>query len=183
MLAQRLLPLAVGHKFKANRMRQTLITIIFSFTLIPFVSGQSIIGKYHDYFGSKLHLDSDSTFTYTWNFDLSSSWSKGKWSVLNDTVYLNYVPIYDSVTYFDSTLNRQVDTLILSSDINSERISLNEFIGNVISGGGQNRKPCPNKLYYMRNRLYAIGWNGKLEKKRVFSTLRQKKYKPYYIKY
>jgi hypothetical protein len=73
-----------------NFMVKSFLFICFLFrSLISY--GQTninrLIGKYADYSGDKIELKGDSTFYYSWRFDLMSSWSKGKWSIKNDTIY------------------------------------------------------------------------------------------------
>jgi hypothetical protein len=58
-----------------------------------------ISGQYHDFFGCKLELKKDLTFKFTWNFDLYSSWTIGKWTFSNDTIYLQVKLILDTLTW------------------------------------------------------------------------------------
>jgi hypothetical protein len=167
-------------------MIKTYVTIIFSLILTISSSGQVIkTGKYHNFFSSELTLNPDSTYYYSYHFDLSSSWSSGKWAINSDTVYFTNIPIFDTVNYNDSIGNFKPssgDSLILSMDQISERISSGSAITSLICSGGQNRSPNPVKLFYKKEKLFEVGLNGKLITKRIYCPFRQKKFKPYYIK-
>ncbi len=167
-------------------MIRTNITIILFLILTVSSSGQVIkTGKYHNFFSSELTLNPDSTYYYAYHFDLSSSWSSGKWTINNDTIYLINIPIFDTVNYNDSIGSFKPspgDSLILSMDQKSERISSGSAIISLICSGGQNRSPNPVKLVYKKEKLFEVGQNGKLIKKRIYCPFRQKKFKPYYIK-
>ena len=147
------------------------------FTLFPLfsalfaVSQKSPVGKYYHNFGQKLTLKADSTFEFNSHFDLSSSWSNGKWSHNKDTISLFFVPIYDTLRVgYDS----KYDTLVLSADDKSERIDYSTYIASLLSGGGQNRKPNPSKLYFTKNSLYEIEATGKIVTKNLYDPFRQK---------
>jgi len=167
-------------------MIKRFIAFIFTLTLVGSSSGQDIkIGKYHNFFSSNLTLNSDSTYFYSYRFDLTSSWSIGKWTISNDTIYLKNIPIFDTVNYSDTIGNFKPsfgDSLILSMDEKPERISSGGAIGSLISSGGQNRTLNPVKLFYKNDKLYEVKQNGKLIKKKIYCPFRQKKFKPFYIK-
>jgi hypothetical protein len=142
----------------------------FAVILLVFFFGntnsKSVEGKYYDYFGSKLKISSDSTFLYEWNFDLSSSWSKGKWRISNDTIYFSIIPVFDTLR-----IPNKKDTLLLSVDQKPELITdKNSSIIHFLSSGGQNRQEMSSKLFYKDDKLYEIGKRGKLitEKKKQF---------------
>ena len=115
-----------------------------------------------------------------WRFDLATSWTKGIWLLKGDTVYFNMVPTYDTVS-INKPHDHSVDSLILSADEFSERLTQLQYAGTLLSGGGQNRAPCPAKLVFKKGRLYKIQ-NGKLvsEKQEGFST--GEKLDPWYFK-
>ncbi|MCX6318582.1 MAG: hypothetical protein NTW29_14915 [Bacteroidetes bacterium] len=144
------------------------------------VTAQSnITGQYRDYFGSRLLLNADSTFTYTWHFDMLSSWTKGTWTVAGDTVFFHMIPIYDTVSQTNSGGNPS-DTLILSTDEVPERLTQSKYTGTFLSAGGQNRTAHPAKLLIRKGRLYKIK-DGKLlvKKQKGFST--KKKWPPWFF--
>jgi len=160
--------------------------LIIFFTIPFFLSsfGQdNVTGEYYDSFGCKLILNSDSTFEFTWHFDLAGSWSKGKWLIDKDTIILENIAVYDTVIYTDTISVNKIEKreeLVLSADDSSEMISVTEAVLSSISGGGQNRKAPPDKLIYRRNRLYLLDKNGKIDNKKHPTLLTGKKYKSYY---
>jgi hypothetical protein len=60
------------------------------------------VGHYRDFGGHSIDINTDSTFEFTWRFDLQGSWTKGKWSVHKDTIYFTMIPVYDTLIYTDS---------------------------------------------------------------------------------
>jgi len=161
-----------------------IFTIIFLLTVCLTSSAQeNVVGKYRDHFGNRIQLNIDSTFEYTWSFDMSASWTKGTWTLRGDTVYFHMVPTYDTLT--QTNVNGIIsDTLILSTDKIPERFTQKEFAAMLLSSGGQNRMDYPDKLLFRKGRLYKIQ-NGKivLKKRRGFwSGKKQKKWVPWYFK-
>ncbi len=154
-------------------------TLVAIFLVLIFVnSPKDIEGEYYDYFGSKLKLNSDSTFLYNWNFDLASSWSTGKWKISNDTIYFTIIPVFDTLR-----VPLKKDTLVLSMDQQPELITdKNSLIVHFLSAGGQNREKMSSKLFYKDNKLYEIGKRGKLitEKRKQFWT--DKKHETWFVK-
>ena len=141
---------------------------------------KNIVGRYRDYFGSRIELNADSTFKYTWHFDLSSSWTKGTWSSKNDTIYFHMIPTYDTVSY-KSNNGTSADKLILSVDETAERMTPEQYAGMGLSSGGQNIHPCPDKLFFKKQKLFAIK-DGKLVKKKVKGFWTKKKWRPWFFK-
>jgi hypothetical protein len=137
-----------------------MLLLTISFNL--FAQGK-IAGRYRNYFGSRIQLNSDSTFKYTWHFDLSGSWTKGTWSLNNDTVNFHMLPTYDTVSYKNND-GTSTDKIILSVDETSERMTSEQYAGMGLSSGGQNIQPYPDKLFFKRQELFEIR-NGKLAKK------------------
>ena len=139
-----------------------------------------LIGHYRDHFGSQLQLNLDSTFKYTWYFDLASSWTIGKWRVKGDTLYFKMTPIYDTFE-LRSPNGKIYDTLMLSSDNIKERLSPEQAIATMLSSGGQNQNPYPEKLLFMAGRLYKIS-NGQLLTEKQRGLWSWKKYDPWFFK-
>src|SRR5579875_377071 len=130
-----------------------ILTLILLLTLSFDLFGQDkIVGHYRDYFGSRIQLNSDNTFKYTWNFDMSASWTKGAWTLAGDTIYFHMVPTYDTLSQTKSN-GITSDTLILSTDEIAERFTQTEFAAMLLSSGGQNRMNYPDKLLYKKGRL------------------------------
>lgn len=173
----------MGTSFK--KMRYYLPTLIFLIFSSSLLHGQTnVSGNYHNYFGRKLILNSDSTYNYSYHFDLGSSWSYGKWIIKNDTVYLSNIVVYDTTSYQDTLKDgniAQKTEVLLSSDDKPDSISQGETFINLIYGG-QNRLPYPEKLFFKRNRIYDFKINGRLNHKRIQGFMTSKKYAPYYVK-
>ena len=160
-------------------MKILTITLLLSFSLC-LTAQDKVIGRYRDYFGNRIQLNADNTFKYTWNFDMSASWTKGTWSIKNDTVYFHMLPTYDTLSHVNSN-NFTVDTLILSDDEIPERITPIQSASIVLSSGGQNRMTYPDKLLFKKGRLYKIQ-NGNLIVKKQKGFWTSKKWDPWYFK-
>ena len=151
----------VVRKLTDDETTMKLLTITLLLTLSFDLFGQDkIVGHYRDHFGSRIQLNADNTFKYTWNFDMAASWTKGTWTLNRDTVYFHMIPIYDTLnqTNFTGILS---DTLILSDDEISARITPTQSAAIALSSGGQNRSSYPDKLFFKKGRLYKIQ-KGKL---------------------
>jgi len=153
-----------------------LLSIILIILPLGVYNQNAIPGIYGNNFGEELRLNADSTFNYTWRFDLSSSWTNGKWKANNDTVYLMAVLVFDTLRCIGDK-----DSLVLSNDYQSKEISKSDYAISQISTGGQDRHIFSKKYYYNKNRLIEIDCNGKLNTKKR-SYLSNKKYNPWYIK-
>lgn len=167
------------------------ILFVLSFLFSLQASSQDISGKYYNHFGCKLELLIDSSYSFSYHFDLSSSWSKGKWTISHDTLLLKNIPIYDTLIATDTTWTKHTpkiystktkEELVLSSDDKSGKISMNESLINSISGGGQNRLMPPIKMIIKKGKLYQLDKNGRLNRKKVEGILSEKNYKTYYQK-
>lgn len=150
--------------------------------ILPFsLFGQDkIVGHYRDHFSSRIQLNNDRTFKYTWHLDLSASWTKGTWTINNDTVYFHVVPTFDTINYKNKN-GLLKDTLILSTDEIPERLTQKEYAGQGLSSGGQNRTPCPDTLFYKGQKLFHIK-DGKLVKKKIRGFWTKKKWSPWFFK-
>ena len=101
-----------------------------------------IPGHFENFDGSAIDLCPDSTFYFSWHFDMMGSWTKGSWSCDRETIVLTMIPIYDTVTY--TTDNKgSTDSIMLSLDTIPERKS--SELSNVLYSGGQNMHPCPTR--------------------------------------
>ena len=153
------------------------ITLFFCSTVLK--AQNKIVGKYADYFGRNLQLKSDSTFDYTYRFDLYATWTQGIWSLRNDTVYLEWKPVYDTVRV-QTASSIDKDSLMLSLDRTAERTELPD--AQVLHSGGQNYYPYPQKLFHTRDRLNSISNDGKLVKKKTRGIWTKKKFPPWFRK-
>ncbi|MGI8635572.1 MAG: hypothetical protein ACR2KZ_09240 [Segetibacter sp.] len=160
-------------------MKTLAIAFLLSLSLC-LTAQDNVIGRYRDYFGNRIQLNADNTFKYTWKFDLSASWTKGIWTLKNDTVFFHMVPTYDTLSHVNSK-NFTIDTLILSDDEIPERITPIQSASIALSSGGQNRMACPDKLLLKKGRLYKIQ-NGSLVVKKQKGIWTSKKWDPRYFK-
>ena len=150
--------------------------IFFSFLVQELNAQKSPIGKYYNNFGCSIELESDSTFQFQWHFDLSASWTKGVWTVIEDTVIFKAQLVYDTLR----TTNQTHDSLVLSDDRKSEVIET--LYPGYLSSGGQNKYPSPGKLYYRRDKLFEISSSGKLIRKKQVGFWTKKRLNPWYVK-
>ena len=159
-----------------------ILAIILLSTIVFSLNAQSkVSGIYYQSFGSELEVKEDSSFLYKWRFDLSSSWTKGKWKINNDTIYFTKILVLDTLKYRPAN-GIGIDSLVLSLDENPESITNEEYISYQLTSGGQNRPSMPEKLFYRNDRLYSINKKGELIKKKVEGFGTKKMYVPWYIK-
>ena len=158
-----------------------ILTIGLLLTL-PFTlfAQNKIVGKYRDHFSSLIHLNADNTFNFTWHFDLSASWTKGTWTFQNDTIYFHFITTFDTLSYKNKK-GVLTDTLILSTNEIPERLTQEEYLGRGLSSGGQNLIPCPDKLFFKRQKLYRIK-DGKLITKKIRGFWTKKKLPPWFFR-
>lgn len=140
-----------------------------------------VTGSYYNSFGSRITLNTDSTFKYNWNFDLASSWNIGKWKIKNDTIYLTPVIVYDTLKFKDEKHFLR-DSLVLSLDEKTESITNDEYVSYQLVSGGQSRSDVPVKLFYRQNRLFEFTKESRLLKKKVKGFMTAKKVVPWYRK-
>ena len=158
-----------------------ILTTIFLLTL-PFTlfAQHKIVGHYRDHFGSRIQLHNDKTFNYTWHLDLSASWTKGTWTIKNDTVYFHVITTFDTISYKNKS-GILTDTLVLSTDEIPVRLTQKQYAGQGLSSGGQNQYPCPDKLFFKRQKLFGIK-DGKLITKKIRGFWTKKKWSPWFFK-
>ena len=153
------------------------LSIILSLQFNFGFSQTNFIGKYKDYSGYSIEFKSDQTFEFNYQFDLASGWALGTWNRHEDTIQLIPTLILD-------TLIREgiPDSLVLSLDITSERITMEQFAIDQITSGGQLPTYVPEKLLYRNNRLYKFDKKGKVKRKKEKGVLTQKKYDPSFFR-
>ena len=162
-------------------MRLTELILILLISNLTF--GQDkYVGIYNDRFSESIELKSDSTFVHNYRFDLSSSWTSGKWKVSNDTIYFKSELVSDSLQIRNSNGNKIKDSLVLSADHKINRIELNEFIMSSLSSGRQNRVKPPNKLYWKKKKLYRFNDDETLDLRKIKAFWTDKKYRTYFRK-
>jgi len=135
-------------------------------------------GYYEDYFGSSIKINGDSTFNYKWSFDIASSWSNGTWKVIDNTIYLTLVPVFDTLTYKDEKRNTIIDTLVPAMTEKPRKITAEDFRVEELCSGGQNKVKAPQKLCYRKGKLMGFTKREKLNRKRMRGFGTFKKYPP-----
>jgi len=153
-------------------------TIILLLTIIYIsVFGQGLTGEYNDYHGHSLDLKQDSTFRYEWKFDLAMNWAVGRWKISDDFIILDFRNVYDTLHRLDKT-----DSLVLSGDERSTRISSDQFVLTLISSSTQRHDGITNRLCMKKHRLYLVDSNGGLITERREGIWDKKKRPTWYSK-
>ena len=91
-----------------------IIQVLILFCFFSVNAQDTIIGEYYNYFGSELKLNPDSTFNYTFRFDMCSSWTNGRYKVKKHTIYFEFIPVYDTLRFDWDGGKFKSDTLVLS---------------------------------------------------------------------
>jgi hypothetical protein len=153
-------------------------SLLILFLFLINVQHGNVEGEYYNSFGSKLKINTDSTFLYNWSFDTASSWSEGKWRLKNDTIYFEIIPVFDTLR-----INHQKDTLLLSVNQKPELITDPSItIFESLSSGGQNKTKMSSKLYFDGEKLIEIKKNGKLDNRKLKAFWQNEKYNTWFIK-
>jgi hypothetical protein len=165
-----------------------IVFLIFSTNLL---AQRKIVGRYRNHFGDRIELYSDSTFKYTWSFDLQYSWTRGSWTIKKDTVFFHMVPVYDTLSYVKAngllsdklilSVDEQPERIIKSNNVALQKVEKADFVAILQNTGGQNYQTYPTKLYFKKGRLYNI-YQGSLVKKKVRGIWTRKKWRPWYFK-
>jgi len=151
-----------------------ILLILISLIIFP---EKQIEGKYIDHFGQSIEFLPNSKYKFYYQFDLAASWSNGEWKITNDTIYLKYVPVMDTLELRDSEKKFVKDSLVLSMDSEINRIDIEEYAISSLSAYGQNKIIPPKKLILMNGKLYRIKEDGSIEteKRKQFWTQKNKK--------
>jgi len=145
-----------------------LILLIFTFSL---ASSQDLEGKYKDYFGYSLELNSDSTFKFEWRFDLIYNWATGKWLTNDKVLTFNFLPVFDTLVRTGKS-----DSLVLSIDKVPNNTTKEQFLEYELISGGQDKDRFPTELKLKKGRLYHLDSNGKISRKRRSGIWPQKRW-------
>jgi len=156
-------------------------TFLESQQLLSKTIEQKIDGQYNNSLGNSLILNPDSTFVYKSRVHSLIFWSKGKWTNKKNIIYLNPIPIYDTLR-----ISGKEDVLELS---NSERPNL---IKGIVSGGffyptgyaGGQMINIKLKYFYIDGKIIKINQEGKLDtemEKESWSRFKRK-YNPWMVK-
>jgi len=160
------------------------MNLAYTFLIVLFTGSVSlhqnkVSGTYSNAFGEKIIFYEDSTFKYTWNFDLMGSWTKGKWKVQDKKLLLEIIPIYDTLIYLDANQSL-VRSLTLSDNEKPEMISAHDHLIHILTSGGQNTY-LPNNLFQIKGNRLIIIKNGRPEIQKVRS-LTTDKYHTWFVK-
>jgi hypothetical protein len=154
--------------------------LIVLFLCVETYGQKNIVGNYYNFGGENLELNSDSTFKAIWHYGLLSEWTKGIWSTKNDTIYLQSIPIYDTLERGNIKYNPNIDSIILSPDEKSEKITQKDFREYSHYTYSQSKEKFPTKVFYKNGRFHPIDKNGNLIKKRITAFEGNKKYPIFY---
>ncbi|WP_157716160.1 hypothetical protein [Roseivirga echinicomitans] len=135
----------------------------------------SISGTYRSYFGEKLELRSDSTFSYSRSHDLASQWATGIWHEENGFIELKVVPIFDTIRISGSQTNSIKDSLVMSDNQQSSLISLEDHTASLLTSRHQTLEINFSNLFTKGDRLFHVKKNGHLSRKRVRRFLSRKR--------
>lgn len=190
------------HKFK---MKNTLIIILLLIQIQ--LTGQiDYAGSYEQKnYGKAIVIKNDSTFEFSDIKHYQSNWATGKWRTIGDTIFFEFISIYDTLKIYDDN-NRLINkNLILSFDQESKVIiqkltlSQNDYTDKIdysiavqgeidnmkntseLSEFYQNSSNFPNKLFFTEKGLYEVDKEGNLIKKKK-SSVTNKKFKSIYTK-
>ncbi len=143
-----------------------LITIKICFLVLLANAQSKYYGQYSSYVGT-LIIYSNSTFEYSKPMGcLARSCVYGNCTLKNDTIYFIKVPVFDTVQ-FEKSNNIYFDSLVVSLDRKTERISKEQFAEYSEITGGQDTSLNIEKLFYKKEKLYEIEPNGKLRTKKI----------------
>lgn len=143
--------------------------------------GQSpVAGHYRNYFFCDIQLHADSTFEYNWYNDLHGSWTKGTWTLKDDTVYFHIIPMYDTLSIAKGD-GKTADTLILSKYSTPRRVTPQQLAEITINSIEQSRASLPDTMVFKYNRLYEIK-NGILVTDKRIVIKRGSESDPWYFK-
>jgi hypothetical protein len=101
----------------------------------------------------------DSTFIAKWEYDLTIFWQTGSWTMKNDTIY--FYPRH----VFDTLFCNNKDSLILSSDLKSNRIPCDQSQELVGHSSFQKDSIVPSLLFVESDRLFKLNEDRSLIKK------------------
>jgi len=147
--------------------------------ILDILAQNNLSGRYQNYFGSSIDIDSNGTFAYRFAFDLVAKWAVGSWSGA-DTIVLVSKPIYDMVPRANPINGIYYDSLVLSADTISSHITREELLH--LPTYGQDVWLESKRFLLRKNRLYPLSRNNKVvtKKQRGFWTMR--KFPSYYFK-
>lgn len=151
------------------------------------------IGKYSTHYGRIIIINEDSTFKYMNEYP-SLRWAKGIWSICNDTIYLKFTPVFDTLREYTVGKTLIKETLTLSYDeypsqinhilINRNLLPEKDF-SSILNICKQDGSIIPEKLLIRRKRLHEFDELGqpRISKSRCSFTKRKFKLGFTYVDY
>lgn len=159
-------------------MKALLIYILLIISFKSTTAQDSIIGCYGRQ-DSQIELKADSTFFFFHAVDTYRGWVKGLWQVNGKQIIIVPKLVYDTISLKRGAMT--VDSLILSRDYTSERLTQISDRAVYVFQYEQNEKLCPKLLEYEDNILYIIK-NKKRQKEKIQGGYYIHPFNPWYIK-
>jgi hypothetical protein len=133
---------------------------LFSSAISFLACGQNVTGKYLAPYGHKLEIRKDSSFYLEYYIGCTvKHWQQGVWSSSGDTIVFQPKPVYDTLCYNSN------DSIILSTDLYSNKISYESFDSLTYLGTYQINEQTVFKVIRINHKLFYIGSNGEAIRK------------------
>lgn len=152
----------------SNSLMRQVAVIVFFLTSLACAGQTATPRTYRDGLGSTLTLRFDGIFEYWWGIQYPSSWTKGSWRKVRDTIYLEIAPVYDTLPGIGLN-GKAEDLLVLSHDRKPNRRAdyTDYFPGDI----EQNRYLPPKVLLIRKEQLYPVAGVGTRGKRRERNVL------------
>ena len=167
-------------------MKNLILTLLVVY-IVSTTHGQNVyVGTYVEHYGNNIQLFSDSTFKFSGGYP-KYYWANGKWRVSNDTLYFSFVPVYDTISYYDTlrftdnSKRVKIYSLVFSCDDQSTLITENQEMTET-PFSFQESRIVPKKLFYKKDVLYDFDLEGKIIKKNYRNEYSRKKFSSGYYK-
>lgn len=115
---------------------------------------------YQNYFGKKIILHEDSTFEFSFGFSIYHYCSKGKWSIINDTIFFTPIVLYDTLMYIRKGGMYDFE-LAKSKFCYSRTMDRADYYNGTKPVGGQSDYFLPQKLLFKKDKLYDLNHKNK----------------------
>lgn len=120
-----------------------------------------VTGTYMNNFGSKININADSTFNYSWRGHMAYRWAAGTWTTNRDTIYFQPFAYVDTIGKYD-VRDLAYDSLFLAEGDTMQRFD--SKVPNGYGGGWQSPEMVPYKLWISKDRLYLVLPDGEIDK-------------------
>lgn len=159
--------------------RKFSLLFLFLATSFKMVMAQNSLTGCYGRKDSQITLNSDSTFFFFYAVDTYRGWLKGTWRLKRKKIVLIPRFIYDTITV--KIDGKPMDSLVLSRDYNSERISLAENKRFFMFNYEQSVTHCPKLLKWKKEILYKIE-NNKMQIQKIKNGYYIEPFDPWYTK-